>query len=63
MKQLNGVLILNKKDVNNLVFALNTLELDIGTRGVKTWDDKAKKSFKTVKEIAYRLGVDFDMYF
>jgi hypothetical protein len=63
MKNINGCLILNKQDIKNLVFALNTLEQDIGTRGVKNLDLKAKKSFLTVKQIACRLGVDYDWYF
>lgn len=63
MKQVQGVLILNKAEVKNLVFALNTLEINAGTCGIKTEDAKAKKAFNTVKEISYRLGVDYDMYF
>ena len=63
MKQVQGVLILNKTDVKNLVFALNTLEIDVGTRGIKSEDAKAKKAYETVKEIFYKLGVDCDKYF
>lgn len=63
MRNSKGCLILNKADIKNLIFALNVLEQDVGTRGVKSDDLKAKKGFETVKEIALRLGVDFDNYF
>ena len=50
---------LNNNEKKYLKFALWTLYHDQNSRGDKELDKASVQAYKTVKNIAYRLGVDF----
>ena len=60
MRYIKGELVLSDTDKKHFLFALQTLEQNIGTSGDKKADKDAQQSFNIVKLIAIRLGVDYD---